>query len=132
MPVAAGIVGHTTPEDSTMPRLQIDAGYYVDAPEYGTFLDTDDLRSLASRCRSYFFSPDTMRFFKSRVSAGVKRTADGWLFVTSEQGPHSERRYTVRKCSYTDTGVHFESVSLFQQYGTAAAAKRAMMRMATL
>lgn len=45
----------------------------------------------------YFFEPDTLRFFKSRISSRVFEGSGGFLFfVTSEEPPHGERRWTVR------------------------------------
>jgi len=40
----------------------------------------------------FFFSPDTMRFFESRIEAGPFNNR----FVTSEKPPHEPRRFTVR------------------------------------
>ena len=51
-----------------------------------------------TRKRSYFyFSPDTMRFFKSRVMQDVFPLEDGALFVTSERREGDVRRYTIRR-----------------------------------
>lgn len=48
----------------------------------------------------HFFSKDTMRFFKSKVLSEFKKITDGYLFVTSEQGPHHDKRvFTVRKAT---------------------------------
>jgi hypothetical protein len=54
----------------------------------------------------YFFSPDTMRFFKSRVTGLFKRLDDKTaLFVTTEKGPmpDSPRRATVRLARIIDS-----------------------------
>lgn len=72
----------------------------------------------------YFFSPDTMRFFSSRVSDDV---IQGCLFVTSERDKcgfawNGARRYTVRRF-YPETG-DIREVSEFGQFATLAAAKR--------
>lgn len=59
----------------------------------------DLIRDYEYTASGYFFSKDTMRFFKSRVLSEFKKVADGYLFMTSEQGPvsGSKRVYTVRK-----------------------------------
>lgn len=46
----------------------------------------------------HFFDPDTMRFFKSRVTDNYARLDDKTaLFITTEQAPHSgDRRATIR------------------------------------
>ena len=46
----------------------------------------------------YFFEPDTMRFFKSRVGDTVFQGGGGIFFVTSEKFDYnSPRNYTVRE-----------------------------------
>lgn len=63
----------------------------------------DELKGNNARNGMHFFSPDTLRFFRSRVSARIYRRADGRraYFVTSEKARGCPRRYTVR---YTDDG----------------------------
>jgi len=48
--------------------------------------------------RGYWFSPETMRFFRSRVSDRQhwNRKLDRYVFVSSEKPPHGPRAYTVR------------------------------------
>lgn len=46
---------------------------------------------------SHWFSPDTMRFFGTRVLNEVYEGPGGIYFVTSEQPPHGRRACTVRK-----------------------------------
>lgn len=65
----------------------------------------------------FFFSPDTLRFFRSRIGSEVFQ---GCLFVTSEKAPNQPRRFTVRK-AWADGRV--ESCSEFQQFATARQAK---------
>lgn len=69
----------------------------------------------------YFFSPDTMRFFRSRLCGRMY----GRFFVTSERGPYAVRRYTVRR-SGPDGDV--SAAGDFQQYATRDTAIRAAMR----
>lgn len=66
-----------------------------------------ELADRASRAGSYWFTPDTMRFFGSRVSESTIRRlpdADGcevWRFVSSETDAHGEdRRYSVREIRF--------------------------------
>ena len=43
------------------------------------------IKKLAKEGKSpYFFSPDTMRFFSSKVYKDVKKIDKGYLFLTSE------------------------------------------------
>ena len=57
-----------------------------------------DIKRLASQGKSpYFFSKDTMEFFKSQVFPDVKEIKDGFLFITSEKFGDTPRHYRVRK-----------------------------------
>lgn len=46
--------------------------------------------------QGFWFSPDTMRFFRSRIEDDGN-VYGGKYFVTSEKGPNSIRAYTVRE-----------------------------------
>lgn len=60
----------------------------------GNFATVDDIIAANRASGGYFFSSDTMRFFRSRVLAGV---IGGCLFITSERSHRdAPRRYTVR------------------------------------
>ena len=57
-----------------------------------------DIKRLASQGKSpYFFSKDTMEFFKSKVFSDVKEIKDGFLFITSEKFGDAPRHYRVRR-----------------------------------
>jgi len=63
-----------------------------------------DLRAIADHAGSYFFSRDSMRFFKSRLLEGVYHSGDSkavpggvFYFVTSEAYDDAPRHYTVRR-----------------------------------
>ena len=73
----------------------------------------------------HFFSPDTMRFFRSRLSKDAIESNDGsdFVFVTSEQ--YSSWRYTARRL-YTVRHLHIpadgsadiRTVGEFQEHGS--------------
>lgn len=65
----------------------------------------------------FFFSPATMRLFRSRILSEV---IQGCLFVTSERAPDQPRRFTVRQ-AWADGKV--ETLGEFQQFATAREAK---------
>lgn len=68
----------------------------------------------------YFFSPDTLRFFGSRIHS---RVYTGGYFVTSELGFNgNDRRYSVR--AVREDGS-IDTVSEFRQYATSAQAHAA-------
>tara|TARA_B100000609_G_scaffold87390_1_gene69822 strand:- start:925 stop:1188 length:264 start_codon:yes stop_codon:yes gene_type:complete len=55
------------------------------------------IQKLAKEGKSpYFFSPDTMRFFSSKVYKDVKKIDKGYLFLTSEVFGDESRHYAVR------------------------------------
>ncbi len=55
------------------------------------------IKKLAKDGKSpYFFSPDTMRFFSSKVYKDVKKIDKGYLFLTSEVFGNESRHYAVR------------------------------------
>lgn len=76
----------------------------------------------------HWFSPSTMRFFRSKVARWTKTAADGRVyFVSSEQfvgssGIASPRQYTVR-VQQLDGSI--DTIGEFQAYETLAEAKRA-------
>lgn len=67
---------------------------------------------------SHFFSTDTMRGFRSRIS-WESFTEPRW-FITSERAPGGPRRYTIRHAG--DNG-NISTVGEFQEYGSLVAAK---------
>lgn len=88
----------------------------------------EEIKQANKDAGGYFFSPDTMRFFCSRVSRKVYPVADGAFFVTSERyDNNSPRLYSVR---FAWTNGDTETVSEFQQYKTSKAAHRAAAGMA--
>jgi hypothetical protein len=92
----------------------------------GPFRTVADIRAANEAAGHYYFTPDTMRFFGSRVLSGV---IAGRYFVTSERQPASyypqyfpagERRYTVRVAH--DDGT-IDTVGEFQGWSTARQAR---------
>ena len=58
------------------------------------FRSIDAIRKAVTASGSHYFEPDTMRFFRSRLSSTVY---GGRFFVTSEQDPSGYRAYSVRE-----------------------------------
>lgn len=82
----------------------------------------DDVKRANARIGHYFFHPDTMRFFASRIGSTLYC---GECFITSERDTLTgqRRRYTVRRV--TPTGS-IETVGEFQAYATRRQAERAV------
>lgn len=79
----------------------------------------------------HFFSPDTMRFFRSRVLSDVYQGPGGVYFVTSEKRagfgsiPDGSRQYTVRvfnpKTADVNTAGDFNKLSRYMAIKNAKA-----------
>lgn len=85
-----------------------------------------------ARAGRYWFTPDTMRFFRSRVGGyGYVAAADPTVafFVSSERGPDNVRRYSVRVAWHL--GEDIDTVGTFQGYATRSGADRAAQRLAS-
>ena len=88
---------------------------------------TEDIKDIATRAGSKWFSPDNMRFFNSRV--GIDAYPDttctdheGYYFITSEKYDYkSPRLYTVRYWCI-DSPTNIVTVGNFQQHTTRARA----------
>lgn len=64
------------------------------------FTSIDEIRAANERLGQHWFSPATLRWFSSRISGQVYPVLSGGAyFVSSEQAPGEERRYTVRVAS---------------------------------
>lgn len=94
----------------------------------------DQIMHANAQAGQFFFSPDTLRFFASRVSRRTYVAPDGTTyFVTSERfrsiahgdGP---RRYTVRS---TTDGAQIDTIGAFQGYRTSGAAHARARYLAT-
>jgi hypothetical protein len=96
---------------------------------------TADLRAIADHAGSYFFSRDTMRFFKSRLLSGVypangHEATEGamFYFVTSEAYGDDPRHYTVRRAvlgSHRDGLPAIDIDTVGEHHATPAEARRA-------
>jgi hypothetical protein len=67
------------------------------------WVDIQQIKRANSDAGFYWFEPDALRFFRSRVSETTYCGKGGIFFVSSEKGPHTERAYTVRQF-LPDTG----------------------------
>ena len=55
------------------------------------------IKKLAKEGKSpYFFSPNTMKFFSSKVYKDVRKVEKGYLFLTSEVFGDAKRHFAVR------------------------------------
>lgn len=95
-----------------------------------SFFSIEQIKKYNTSKGFYFFQPETMRFFRSRVGVCTYPAADGsgTYFVTSEQfDSHSPRLYTVRKI-VEDGSI--DQVGEFQQHRHLSTAKAAAKKAA--
>ena len=73
----------------------------------------------------YWFSPDTLRFFGSRIYwHTLTATNDGYFFISSEDNfDRTEKRYTVR---YVNADYDIDTVGEFNGYASYQHAKTAL------
>mgnify|MGYP001574775162 CR=1 FL=1 len=107
------------------------------------YMDIEEIKQLNARNGQFFFTPETMRFFKSKVNDGV--ITGTWkgikvaFFITSEKfSDETPRKYTIRACVLEDAPTeagredygykrgHIESVSEFQAFATLRTARARM------
>lgn len=87
----------------------------------------EEIKQANKAAGSHSFSPNTMRFFRSRVGFRVYPVKDGAFFTTSERYDNSTPRlYTVRR-AYDDGRI--ETMGEFQAYNTSGEASKAARKM---
>jgi len=83
-------------------------------------MNITDIKKLATEGKSpYFFSPDTMRFFNSKVYSHIKEVKNGFLFITSEVFGDNPRHYQLRLISLDgsiESLLRVDSLKLAKQY----------------
>lgn len=97
-----------------------------------------EIKAHAAAAGNYFFSPDAMRFFNSRISKRVYPVKDGAFFVTSERDWYTDnfRKYSVRVArEYDGTSgrgdFDISTIGEFGEFVTLAQAHTAAKRYAS-
>lgn len=88
----------------------------------------DAIKKTNDKAGLFFFSPSTMRWFKSRVSSNVFPTPHGAVFITSERNDGYPRLFTTRYI-HENTG-HIETIGEFQEFKSRSGALKAAERRA--
>lgn len=86
------------------------------------FTSITEIRQANQAAGGHWFSPATLRWFNSRIHADVYA---GRYFVTSEQNPEGERRYTVREVSEDGDIKTAEGCEFFEYASRSGAHNRA-------
>lgn len=86
------------------------------------FTTIDEIKAANAARGDFWFSPDTMRFFRSRI---VGKVMFGHYFVTSEKSNDydAKRRYTVR---YAHDDGEVTTIGEFRQWNTPDQARAAI------
>ena len=79
----------------------------------------ESIENVKRKHKGHFFSPDAMRFFKSKVYEIAVLHENKWLFGTSEKGPDNVRRYTLRTIDENGT-IDTITMTEFGQFKTKA------------
>lgn len=87
----------------------------------------DDVKeTYNSKTMGHWFSKDTMRFFKSRLSETAYLCNDHYYFISSEKsGYDSPRRYSVRSM---DNDCNISTIGEFQEFATLREARSDLAR----
>lgn len=89
-----------------------------------------EVREAVTAGGSHWFDADTLRFFRTRLSEYLY---GGRYFVTSEENPSGERRYTVRVVVWEDDRWVIDTVGGFEgfhKYASRSGAHKAAERAA--
>ncbi len=86
-----------------------------------------DVMSLNAKKGMFFFSPDTLKFFNSRILGGELQGNNKNLFITSEKQPSFRgektfRRFSIRKVNKKSGDI--STVGEFQQFATQKQAEK--------
>jgi hypothetical protein len=87
---------------------------------------------IAGKAQGYFFTPDTMRFFKSRIAdfkpVGISSRADSLMVIVSNKRDDDPRYYEiVTLCPYGELAREWardDEGTLITQYATLAKARK--------
>ncbi len=86
-----------------------------------------EIKDATNSTGSYFFSPDTMRYWRTRVMRTLFDVPGGTLFITSDEVGNEGRWYSVR---YIDGNARINTLGTWKQYGTRLQALGAAKRIA--
>jgi hypothetical protein len=90
------------------------------------FKTMQEVREANAAAGMFWFSPDTMRFFRCRVGSELFTRGARQFFVSSEQfSSDHPRLYTIREVK---ANGDIDTLGEFQQFKTSAAARRAIMK----
>lgn len=101
------------------------------------YIDIEVVKKADRSAGHYWFEPDAMRFFKSRVAQTALKVGNKAYFVSSEQfetcsGPRRPRLYSIRVCDLKtgDIGTYPDHDG-FQKYKTGEQAMTDLKRILT-
>jgi len=90
-------------------------------------LTIGDIKDLNRKAGQHWFSPDTMKFFKSKVPNDWEGLVGNRFFITSEKSPYDKRKYTIREWKGRTKSI--DSVGDFNKLNTKAQAERVLKKL---
>ena len=90
-------------------------------------LDIQTIKDLNRRAGQHWFSPDTMRFFKSKIPQDHEGLVMNRFFISSEKSLFGKRKYTIREWKGKTKSI--ETFGEFQQFNTKAQAQRVLKKL---
>jgi hypothetical protein len=90
-------------------------------------LSIGDIKELNRKAGQHWFSPDTMRFFKSKIPQDHVGLVNNRYFITSEKSPWDKRKYSIRE--WLGKSKTIETVGDFGSFNTKSQAERKLKKM---
>jgi hypothetical protein len=93
------------------------------------YIDISEVIDLNHRAGKYYFSPDTLRFFRARIDRGAFRLPDGQLIFTESVAGGFRGTDAGRTRLYRINAMHPETgeVSRVAEYSTGRARNKALL-----
>lgn len=90
-------------------------------------LTIGDIKRFNAKAGQYWFSEDTLRFFKSKVPSDYSYLVKNKYFITSEKSPWDNRKYSIREWKGKTKSV--DTVGEFGAYKTKTQAERELNKL---
>lgn len=90
-------------------------------------LNIGDIKELNRKAGQHWFSPDTMKFFKSKVPQDHVGLFGNKYFITSEKSPYDKRKYSIREWKGKTKSI--DTVGDFGSLNSKAQAERVLKKL---
>ena len=90
-------------------------------------LNIGTIKDLNRKSGQYWFSPDTVKFFKSKFPEDHVGLVNNQFFISSEKSPYDKRKYSIRKWDGKRKGI--DTVGEFGGFNTKSQAERHLQKL---